>query len=73
MAKGLPLTFSGILGPEKAIVSSGGVGPDQIQFQNMELKAFPGLHVVGDLIDFNRPSGGCSLQICWATGWVAGS
>ena len=28
---------------------------------------------VGDTLDFDRPSGGFSLQICWTTGYVAGS
>jgi len=29
--------------------------------------------LVGDTIDINRPSGGFSLQLCWTTGWIAGT
>jgi predicted Rossmann fold flavoprotein len=72
-AKNLELTFEGILGPDKAIVSSGGIDLKEVDFRSMELKKIPGLRVVGDLLNFNRPSGGFSLQVCWSTGWVAGS
>jgi hypothetical protein len=71
-AKGLSLTFAGLLGQEKAVVSSGGIDPDEIDFRTMESKRVAGLYVVGDLIDVERRSGGYSLQLCWATGWVAG-
>lgn len=72
MCKGLPLTFAGLLGEEKAVVSSGGLSPREIDFRTMESKRVSGLYVVGDLIDVDRRSGGYSLQLCWATGWVAG-
>jgi predicted Rossmann fold flavoprotein len=72
-AKDLRLTFEGILGPDKAIVSSGGVDLTEVDFKTMGLKKIPSLRVVGDLLNFNRPSGGFSLQVCWSTGWVAGS
>ena len=28
---------------------------------------------LGDTANIDRPSGGYSLQLCWTTGWVAGS
>ncbi|HEV8677628.1 MAG TPA: NAD(P)/FAD-dependent oxidoreductase, partial [Candidatus Paceibacterota bacterium] len=28
---------------------------------------------VGDLLNIDRPSGGYSLQLCWTTGFVAGT
>ncbi|MFP4378593.1 MAG: aminoacetone oxidase family FAD-binding enzyme, partial [Spirochaetales bacterium] len=71
-AKALSMTFAGLLGEEKAVVSSGGVLPAEIDFRTMESKRVSGLYVVGDMIDVNRQSGGYSLQLCWATGWVAG-
>jgi predicted flavoprotein YhiN len=39
----------------------------------MESRIIPNLYIVGDLLNIDRPSGGYSLQICWATGFVAGS
>jgi predicted flavoprotein YhiN len=45
---------------------------DQVDFRRMESKTNPGLYIIGDMLDINRPSGGYSLQLCWASGWVAG-
>jgi len=39
----------------------------------MRSKKIANLFVTGDLLHINRPSGGFSLQLCWSTGWVAGS
>lgn len=68
----LPLHISGLQGADKAIVSSGGVVPEEVNFKTMESRVVPGLFVVGDMLDINRPSGGYSLQLCWTTGFVAG-
>jgi predicted Rossmann fold flavoprotein len=70
--KGWRLTFRALLDASKAVVSSGGLSVDEIDFRTMQVKRFPQLRVTGDVIDINRPSGGFSLQMCWATGWVAG-
>lgn len=72
LLKEFPLTFGGKLGNDKAIVSRGGVVLDEVDFKTMESKKVPGLLLAGDIIDFDRPSGGFSLQICWSTGWRAG-
>jgi predicted flavoprotein YhiN len=39
----------------------------------MQSKKHPNLYFTGDVLHINRPSGGFSLQLCWTTGWVAGS
>lgn len=70
--KGFPLTFKKLMDESRAIVSSGGLHIDEIDWRTMACKKVPNLAVGGDLIDINRPSGGYSLQLCWATGWVAG-
>lgn len=70
--KGIPLTVTGFLGPEKAIVTAGGVSLKEVDFKHMRSKLFPNLFLAGDVLDFDRPSGGYSLQICWTTGYVAG-
>lgn len=71
--KAIPLNVSGLLGASKAIVSSGGVDPREINFKTMESRVVPNLFVTGDMLNIDRPSGGYSLQLCWTTGYVAGS
>lgn len=73
LLKGMPCSFSSLMGSDKAVVSSGGLSPDEVDFRTMQLRAYPQIAVLGDLLDFNRQSGGYSLQICWASGWVAGT
>ncbi len=70
--KAMPLTVTGFLGVEKAIVTSGGVSLKEIDFKTMQSKLYPNLYLAGDILDFDRPSGGFSLQICWTTGYLAG-
>lgn len=70
--KALILTPTGLLGVEKAIVSSGGVALEEIDFKTMRSLKIENLFLAGDILDFERPSGGFSLQICWTTGFVAG-
>jgi len=70
--KHIPLLVKSLLGSDKAVISSGGVALEEIDFKTMESKLVPGLYIVGDLLNINRPSGGYSLQLCWSTGYVAG-
>ena len=70
--KGLPVTFKKLMDESRAVVSSGGLHIDEIDWRTMACKKIPNLSVTGDLLDINRPSGGFSLQLCWATGRVAG-
>lgn len=73
LTKAIPLNVSGLLGASKAIVSSGGVDPKEVDFKTMESRIVPNLFVTGDVLNIDRPSGGYSLQLCWTTGFVAGS
>jgi len=73
LLKDLPMSVSGLLGEEKAIVTGGGVDPNEVEFKTMRCKKFHNLFLAGDILDFDRPSGGFSLQICWTTGFVAGA
>lgn len=41
--------------------------------RTMRSKLFRNLFITGDLLHINRPSGGFSFQLCWTTGFVAGS
>lgn len=70
--KAIPLHVKGLLGKEKAIVSSGGVPLTEMDMRTMESAKVPGLFLTGDILNIDRPSGGYSLQLCWTTGYVAG-
>ena len=71
--KALPMQAAGLLGADKAIVSSGGLALEEIDWKTMSSKKIPNLKIVGDCLNIDRPSGGYSLQLCWTTGFVAGS
>lgn len=73
LVKAIPLHPKMLLGSDKAIVSSGGVPLKEINTKTMESRFVPGLYVLGDTLDVDRPSGGYSLQLCWTTGYVAGN
>ena len=70
--KHIKLHVAGLLGADKAIITSGGVSLDEVDFKTMRSRLVPNLFLVGDLLDIDRPSGGYSLQLCWTTGFVAG-
>lgn len=72
LLKALPMNVEGFLGVEKAVVTSGGVSLNEIDFKTMQSKLFDNLYLAGDILNFDRPSGGFSLQICWTTGYLAG-
>lgn len=72
LLKNITMEVSGLLGVEKAIVTSGGADLNEIDFRTMKSKLYDNLFLVGDILNIDRPSGGYSLQLCWTTGFVAG-
>ena len=73
LMKAIPLNVSHLLGADKAVVSSGGVALEEVNFKTMQSRKIPNLYLVGDTLNIDRPSGGYSLQLCWTTGFVAGN
>lgn len=73
LLKDVRMTVTGLLGEDKAIVTSGGVALEEVDFKNMRSRLYPNLYLVGDVLNIDRPSGGYSLQLCWTTGYVAGT
>lgn len=73
LLKAIPLHVAGLLGKDKAIVSSGGVALTEVDWKSCQSLKVPGLFLAGDVLDIDRPSGGYSLQLCWTTGYIAGS
>lgn len=73
LLKALPLTITGLMGYDRAVIADGGVPLDEIDMRTMRSKKIENLYIGGDLLHINRPSGGYSLQLCWTTGYAAGS
>lgn len=71
--KNLSFPITGTCGMDKAIVADGGVTLSEIDFSNMTSRLYANLYILGDVLNINRPSGGFSLQLCWTTGYVAGT
>lgn len=70
--KNLSMEVEGLLGKDKAIITSGGVEISEIDFKTMQSKKMKNVFIVGDVLNIDRPSGGYSLQLCWTTGFIAG-
>ncbi|MFA6511986.1 MAG: aminoacetone oxidase family FAD-binding enzyme [Patescibacteria group bacterium] len=73
LLKALPMTITGLMGYERAVVADGGLATSEVEGKTMRSRKFKNLLIAGDLLHISRPSGGYSLQLCWTTGWVAGS
>jgi len=73
LLKALPATITGLMGYDRAVVADGGITLDQIDMRTMRSNKIENLYITGDLLDINRPSGGFSLQLCWTTGYLAGT
>ena len=73
LLKALPLTITGLMGMDRAVISDGGIPLTEINMKTMKSTVlFSNLYITGDMLHVNRPSGGYSLQLCWTTGYVAG-
>lgn len=71
--KAMPLTIADTMGLDWAVISDGGVDLTEVDTRTMRSRRHLNLYFTGDVLHINRPSGGYSLQLCWTTGWVAGS
>ncbi len=73
LLKNLKLTITQLLGFDQAIVTSGGVALKEIDSKTLRSKIVPNLFFAGEIIDLDGPTGGYNLQICWSTGYAAGT
>lgn len=71
--KALPVSITGLMGYDRAVVADGGVPLTDIDTRTMQSKRYKNLYITGDLLHVNRPTGGYSLQLCWTSGYLAGS
>ncbi|MDD5495865.1 MAG: NAD(P)/FAD-dependent oxidoreductase [Candidatus Omnitrophica bacterium] len=70
--KAFPLTVTGSLPIEEAMVTGGGVSVKGIDPRTMESRIIPGLYFAGEVIEGAAPSGGYNLQQAFSTGYLAG-
>ncbi len=72
LLKAFPLTITGSLPIEEAMITGGGVATKEIDPRTMESKIIPGLYFAGEIIDGAAASGGYNLQQAFSTGYLAG-
>lgn len=71
LIKAIPITLTAPQGLERSISSAGGVRWNAVD-DTLQLRALPGVHVAGEMLDWEAPTGGYLLQACMATGvWAA--
>lgn len=70
LIKSVPLLTHGFVGIERAISSAGGVDMAELD-ANFQLFKQPGCYAVGEMLDWDAPTGGYLLQACFATGVAA--
>jgi uncharacterized flavoprotein (TIGR03862 family) len=57
---------------EEAISCAGGISWDELN-EKLQLKKFPNVSVIGEMIDWEAPTGGYLLQGAFSMGYVAGN
>ncbi len=56
---------------EKAVLSTGGLSLRELSSKSFELKAFPSVYAVGELVDIDGNCGGYNFTYAWASGALA--
>ncbi|MBF0433058.1 MAG: NAD(P)/FAD-dependent oxidoreductase [Fibrobacteria bacterium] len=72
LLKSFELSVKGLVGFEKAVVTSGGVCLKEINPKTMQSKLIDNLYLAGEVLDIDGPTGGYNLQIAWSTGYLIG-
>ncbi len=68
--KALPLLLTGTRPIERAISSAGGIVLAEVD-PGFELRRLPGVYAVGEMLDWEAPTGGYLLQAAFSTGLAA--
>lgn len=72
LIKGLEVTLTGTDSLARAISSAGGVAWEELD-RDLMLKQLPGTYCVGEMVDWDAPTGGYLLTACLAMGRHAGA
>jgi uncharacterized flavoprotein (TIGR03862 family) len=67
----VPLELTSIAPIARAISTAGGIAFDELDADFM-LHRLPGVFAAGEMLDWEAPTGGYLLQVCFATGVAAG-
>lgn len=70
MIKATPLRLAAARPLERAISTAGGVTFESLD-EHLMLRTLPGVYAVGEMLDWEAPTGGYLLQACLATGVAA--
>ncbi len=73
LLKSFPVNVSSLGGFAKAIITTGGICLKEINSKTMGSNVVSNLYFAGEVIDLDGPTGGYNLQICWSTGYAAGT
>lgn len=71
LVKNLPQRLTSYRPLDEAISTAGGVSKDALTSELM-LKRKPGYYCVGEMLDWEAPTGGYLLTACFASGFIAG-
>lgn len=71
LGEGIPLTLTDRR-PGDEFVTAGWVNTDEIDPETMESRIHKNLYFAGEVLNVDGFTGWFSLQICWASGYVAG-
>jgi uncharacterized flavoprotein (TIGR03862 family) len=67
--KQVTLTVCGLPPIDEAISTVGGIRIEELS-EHLELKKMPGHYVIGEMIDWDAPTGGYLLQACFSMGYA---
>ncbi|MBR0713348.1 TIGR03862 family flavoprotein [Bradyrhizobium liaoningense] len=67
----IPVPLTGVAAIDRAISTAGGVTFDELD-ANFMIRKLPGVFAVGEMLDWEAPTGGYLLQASFATGAAAG-
>ncbi|MCQ2410900.1 MAG: aminoacetone oxidase family FAD-binding enzyme [Elusimicrobiaceae bacterium] len=67
---GWPVTVTALRPWNEAMVATGGVNLQEINYNTCESLLCPGLYVTGELLDVDGQSGGFNLHFAWASGFT---
>jgi len=73
LLKELSFEISGLMGFTHAIITKGGVTTKEVDSKTMCSRKIENLFFAGEVLDLDGPTGGFNLQICWSTGFAAGT
>ena len=73
LLKDIRMNINGLWSFNNAVVTRGGVSLKEVDPSTMKSKICDNLYFAGEVLDLNGPSGGFNLQVCWSTGYIAGS